>query len=86
MSEALTAPADGATSTFLAPEAGFPADLTELTSIELHVLHSKVGRQLDREYLTTPSGAHPLTLERYRELTVELDAREITAAPHTETR
>lgn len=82
MSEAVAAPTGGATSTFLPPAAGFPADLTGLSLTELHVLHSRIGRQLDREYLTTPSGAHPLTLERYRDLTVELDAREIVAAPH----
>lgn len=80
MSDALAVPADSRQSTYLTPGTTFPADLTELAMTELHVLHSRVARQLEREYLTTPSGAHPLTLERYRELTVELDAREIDAA------
>lgn len=80
MSDALTVPAGPRPSTYLTPGTTFPADLTELAMTELHVLHSRVARQLEREYLTTPSGAHPLTLERYRELTVELDAREIGAA------
>ncbi len=63
--------------TYLGPEDDFPADLTELSLAELHVLHSRVGRQLDREYLGGAAGAHPVTLERHQELTVELDAREI---------
>ncbi|MGX5359339.1 hypothetical protein [Kocuria sp. KH4] len=74
------APGDPAPSTYLPPEAAFPADLTELAAAELHVLHSKVSRQLEQEYLTVPGGAHPLTLERCQEITVELDAREIHAA------
>ncbi|MUN62498.1 hypothetical protein GMA12_04990 [Kocuria sediminis] len=71
---------DPTPSTYLPPEAAFPADLTELAATELHVLHSKVSRQLEQEYLTVPGGAHPLTLERCQEITVELDAREINAA------
>lgn len=86
MSDALAVPADPRQSTYLTPRTTFPADLTELAMTELHVLHSRVARQLEREYLTTPSGAHPLTLERYRELTVELDAREIDAARPEATR
>lgn len=66
--------------TYLAPEAAFPADLTELSLAELHVLHSRVGRQLEREYLGGACGAHPVTLERHQDLTVELDAREIAHA------
>ncbi|GEO96823.1 hypothetical protein [Kocuria turfanensis] len=73
-------PGDPTPSTYLPPEAAFPADLTELAATELHVLHSKVSRQLEQEYLTVPDGAHPLTLERCQEITVELDAREINAA------
>lgn len=63
--------------TYLAPDAAFPADLTEMSLAELHVLHSRVGRQLEREHLDGPCGAHPVTLDRHHELTVELDAREI---------
>ncbi|MFI7494271.1 hypothetical protein ACH9D2_06040 [Kocuria sp. M4R2S49] len=74
MSE-VVAPPSGRT--FLAPDDEFPADLTELSLAELHVLHSRVGRQLDREHLGGASGAHPVTLDRHQELTVELDAREI---------
>lgn len=69
--------------TYLAPEDAFPADLTELSLAELHVLHSRVGRQLDREYLGDAAGAHPVTLERHQELTVELDAREIAHPQRT---
>ncbi|WP_344119666.1 hypothetical protein [Kocuria aegyptia] len=69
--------------TYLAPDAPFPVDLTELSLAELHVLHSKVGRQLEREYLAGAAGAHPVTLERHQELTVELDAREIVRPGHT---
>lgn len=68
--------------TYLAPDDEFPADLTELSLAELHVLHSRVGRQLDREYLAEAAGAHPVTLERHQELTVELDAREIAHPVH----
>jgi hypothetical protein len=69
--------------TYLAPEDAFPADLTELSLAELHVLHSRVGRQLDLEYLGSASGAHPVTLERHQELSVELDAREIAHPRNT---
>lgn len=69
--------------TYLAPEDAFPADLTELSLAELHVLHSRVGRQLDSEYLGSASGAHPVTLERHQELSVELDAREIAHPRNT---
>ncbi|KUG56628.1 hypothetical protein AVL61_06105 [Kocuria rosea subsp. polaris] len=65
------------------PDDAFPADLTELSLAELHVLHSRVGRQLDREYLGDAAGAHPVTLERHQELTVELDAREIAHPERT---
>lgn len=68
--------------TYLAPDAAFPADLTELSLAELHVLHSRVSRQLEREYLCDASGAHPVTLERHQELAVELDAREIAHLQH----
>ncbi|MEX5299287.1 hypothetical protein RCG67_10965 [Kocuria sp. CPCC 205292] len=80
MSE-VVAPPSGRT--YLMPDDAFPADLTELSLAELHVLHSRVGRQLDREYLGDAAGAHPVTLERHQELTVELDAREIAHPQRT---
>ncbi|MFD1212103.1 hypothetical protein ACFQ36_08620 [Arthrobacter sp. GCM10027362] len=65
-----------AASTHLEPGAPFPAHLAELNLFELHVLHSRICRQLDREYLTDPAGPHPLTLDRHQELVDELDVRE----------
>lgn len=60
----------------LAPEEEFPMSLGELTVLELHVLHSRICRQLDHEYLTDPAGAHPATLDRHLELVAELDDRD----------
>lgn len=77
MSDSATVYPPGATSTYLGPAAAFPAELTELPLMELHLLHSRICRQLDREHLTDPAGPHPITLERHRELVVELDAREV---------
>ena len=48
------APGEGAVSTGLGPDLAFPADPGALSLIELHVLHSQICRQLDREHLTTP--------------------------------
>ncbi|PLC10841.1 hypothetical protein AUQ48_16085 [Kocuria flava] len=64
------------TSTLLAPEEEFPTALSELPVLEIHVLHSRVCRQLDHEYLTDPAGAHPVTLDRHHELVAELDDRD----------
>ncbi|ALU39678.1 hypothetical protein AS188_07850 [Kocuria flava] len=80
MSPTASAPTEGATSTCLGPDCAFPADLSALSLIELHVLHSQICRQLDREYLTTPEGAHPFTLDRHQEVLAELDARESALA------
>lgn len=80
MSEVVAPPAGR---TYLAPAAAFPADLTELSLAELHVLHSRVGRQLEREHLGDPAGAHPITLDRHQDLAVELDAREIAHPQNT---
>lgn len=68
-------------STYLAPADPFPSALAELELVELLVLHSKVTRQLDREYRTDPAGAHPVTLDRAQELVVELDTRQAFLAP-----
>ncbi|MEX5271275.1 hypothetical protein RCG67_17025 [Kocuria sp. CPCC 205292] len=66
--------------TSLGPDQEFPADLTGLALVELQVLHSRICHQLDHEYLTGPDGPHPVTLDRYRELSAQLDAREEAAA------
>jgi hypothetical protein len=68
-------------STYLAPADPFPSALAELELVELLVLHSRVTRQLDREYRTDPAGAHPVTLDRAQELAAELDARQAFLAP-----
>ncbi len=70
----------GRVTTFLGPDQQFPADLAGLALAELQVLHSRICHQLDHEYLTGPDGPHPVTLDRYRELSAQLDAREGTAA------
>ena len=56
----------------------FPADVAGLSLTQLHVLHSKLCRQLDHETLTHPAGAHPLTQDRHQEVVSELDARATT--------
>ncbi|MFF0944918.1 hypothetical protein ACFYE2_11920 [Kocuria sp. CPCC 205300] len=66
--------------TSLGPDHEFPADLAGLALVELQVLHSRICHQLDHEYLTGPDGPHPVTLDRYRELSAQLDAREGAAA------
>jgi hypothetical protein len=63
-------------STYLDPASRFPANLAGLGLAELHVLHSRICRQLDREYLTDPAGPNPLTLDRHSALVAELDLRE----------
>jgi hypothetical protein len=92
MSDVLAVPGDGASGpaaspgclaaiTHLDPAAPFPAELGKLSLVELHVLHSRVCRQLDLEYLTDPAGPHPLTLDRHSDLVAELDTRESLEAP-----
>lgn len=68
-------------STYLAPIDGFPSALAELELVELLVLHSRITRQLDREYRTDAAGAHPVTLDRAQELVAELDTRQTFLAP-----
>jgi len=73
-------PAPVAPSTVLGPADPFPTTLAELGLVELHVLHSRVTRQLDREHLD-PAGPHPVTLDRAQELAAELDTRQEFLAP-----
>jgi len=88
MTDTLATPGDGPTGSALSPTppdasgtcfdpaARFPADLAALSLAELQVLHSRICRQLDREYLFDPAGPHPLTLDRHCELGTELDRRD----------
>jgi hypothetical protein len=68
-------------STYLAPADLFPTALAEQELAELQMLHSRITRQLDHEYLD-PAGPHPVTLDRAQELAEELDTRQdfLTAA------
>lgn len=63
-------------STLLTPDDPFPLVLAELELAELQVLHSRVTRQLEQEYLTRPEGPHPVTQDRSQELVEELDTRQ----------
>ncbi|MFF0991406.1 hypothetical protein [Kocuria nitroreducens] len=60
----------------LGPDEAFPAELGALSMAELQVLHSRICRQLDREYLTAPDGPHPCTTDRLQDVLGELDARD----------
>ncbi|ALU38536.1 hypothetical protein AS188_00855 [Kocuria flava] len=64
----------GADPTVLVPDDPFPDDLMELPLVALQVLHSRLCRQLEREH-RDPGGPHPLTLDRLRDVGVELDSR-----------
>lgn len=63
-------------STYLAPTDPFPHELAGIELPVLLALHSRVCRQLDKEYTSAPSGAHPVTLDRAEELSAELDERQ----------
>ena len=63
-------------STHLDSAEAFPEDLTYLTVVELQVLHSRITRQLDHDYLTAPAGPHPCTLDRRQQLLEEFDTRD----------
>jgi hypothetical protein len=67
-------------STYLSPADPFPTTLAELELVDLHVLHSRITRQLDREYID-PAGPHPVTVDRAQELVAELDTRQDFLAP-----
>ena len=67
----------------LGPGEDFPEDLTGLGTAELQVLHSRITRQLDHDWLTDPVGPHPVTMDRGLELAAELDARDTAREPMT---
>ena len=71
--------------TFLAPEDPFPSALAELELVELQVLHSRVCRRLEQEYLADPDGPHPVTRDRCQELVAELDTRQEFLTPPEQT-
>ncbi|MEX5299878.1 hypothetical protein RCG67_13990 [Kocuria sp. CPCC 205292] len=60
----------------LDPGEDFPEDLTGLGMADLQVLHSRITRQLDHDYLTDPAGPRPATMDRSFEVAAELDARD----------
>lgn len=60
----------------LGPAEAFPAELSGLSMGELQVLHSRICRQLDRDYLTAPDGPHPCTTDRLQDVLDELDIRD----------
>ena len=61
--------------TRLGPDDPFPDELLELPLEQLQILHSRICRQLEREYLTEPEGAHPITQDRLHELQIEFASR-----------
>lgn len=69
------------TETFLEPDGLFPLDLSGLSTLELHVLNSRVSRQREREFLSL-DGPHSETEERFHLLGVELDSRQGLDALH----
>ena len=81
MSESTTTHRPEDLSTCLDPVEPLPAELAELELVELQVLHSRICRQLDHEYLTNPAGPHPVTLDRQQEIVTELDLRESFREP-----
>lgn len=60
----------------LDPDADFPQDLTGVEMAGLQVLHSRITRQLDHDYLIGSDGPHPTTTDRLHELVTELDTRD----------
>ena len=70
------APPASAPGSRLGPDENFPEDLTGLDMAELQVLHSRITRQLDHDYLTDPVGPHFSTMDRRQELLTELDTRD----------
>lgn len=61
--------------TRLAPDDPFPDALVEQSLEQLQILHSRLCRQLELEYLAAPDGGHPITFDRLHELRIEFDAR-----------
>lgn len=70
--------ASGAFLTYLTSYDSFPLDLSGISTLELHVLNSRICRQREWEYASV-SGPHSETEERFHELQAELDARDIAA-------
>jgi hypothetical protein len=66
----------------LAPAEAFPTALAELEQTDLQVLHSRICCQLEHEYLTTPAGPHPVTLDRRNDLVAELSTRQDAPSTH----
>ncbi|MEH0108454.1 hypothetical protein V6N00_01830 [Tersicoccus sp. MR15.9] len=69
------AAADAPSSTYLCPTDEFPG-LENLPLTAVQALHSRVCRQVDREYLFSLDGPSVETLDRQQELAEELDRRE----------
>lgn len=61
--------------TQLGPDDPFPEELLELSLEQLQLLHSRICRQLESEYLTDPEGRHPITCDRLHELQIEFASR-----------
>lgn len=61
--------------TRLGPDDPFPEELLELPLEQLQILHSRICRQLELEYLTDPEGGHPITCDRLHELQIEFTSR-----------
>lgn len=59
----------------LTPDDPFPDILVDLPLERLQVLHSRICRQLELEYLTDPEGRHPITADRLHELQIEFASR-----------
>ena len=59
-----------------AAEAAPGATVTASPALEqLQILHSRICRQLELEYLTDPEGGHPITCDRLHELQIEFTSR-----------
>lgn len=78
LEEALVPSGSDAAGTYLPPAEGFPLDLSTMATDELHILNSRVSRQMDMEYIYR-GGPHPETHGRFHELAEELDSRQSTA-------
>jgi hypothetical protein len=59
----------------LGPDDAFPEELLGLPLEQLQILHSRICRQLELEYLTDPEGGHPITCDRLHELQIEFTSR-----------
>lgn len=67
----------------LTPSDPFPRDLSDLGHQDLQILHSRVQRQLDHEYVHE-FDAHPETQFRMADLEEELGHREMQAVSRTQ--